>query len=134
MIRICKTPWFRRLWTLQEGVLTQDIYFQLQDRAVSMQSLIEHPVLLPESSSPDAAGLYKRILRQCTYPLLKLTQFRKLSHKERSRLIWSDIQCKYRTNLPSTQPSLVLTRDPRAYDKPYAGRDCMSCYYPRSPR
>jgi len=38
-IRIFTSPWFRRLWTLQEGALAKSLYFQFADRAISLHEL-----------------------------------------------------------------------------------------------
>jgi hypothetical protein len=39
IIRIFTSSWMRRLWTLQEGALSNSLYFQFADKAISFQKL-----------------------------------------------------------------------------------------------
>jgi Heterokaryon incompatibility protein (HET) len=40
-IRIASAPWWRRLWTLQEGALANELWFQFADGAVNAKSLLD---------------------------------------------------------------------------------------------
>ncbi|KAL7958580.1 hypothetical protein V8C34DRAFT_314039 [Trichoderma compactum] len=44
LMRITCSSWLRRLWTYQEGVLAQKLFFQFNERAVSMEELWD-PIL-----------------------------------------------------------------------------------------
>ena len=39
MIRVVTSGWMRRVWTLQEGVLTEAIYVQFKDRAINLNQV-----------------------------------------------------------------------------------------------
>jgi len=39
LMRIHCTPWTPPLWTLQEGMLAEELYFQFRDRAIAAESL-----------------------------------------------------------------------------------------------
>jgi len=49
LMRIRCTPWTQRLWTLQEGMLAEELYFQFRDRAIAAESL---PDIWYEANSP----------------------------------------------------------------------------------
>lgn len=38
-VRIAASPWWTRLWTVQEGAFAKELYFQFQDRAVLPRAL-----------------------------------------------------------------------------------------------
>ena len=62
-MRITMSGWMRRLWTLQGGVLAQNLYFKFSDVLVEMEELeadfpVENSSL--ESSVPEAARVYYR--------------------------------------------------------------------------
>ncbi|PWW74991.1 hypothetical protein C7212DRAFT_297691 [Tuber magnatum] len=49
LMRIRCTPWTQRLWTLQEGMLAEELYFQFSDKAIVAESL---PDIWYEANSP----------------------------------------------------------------------------------
>jgi hypothetical protein len=51
-IRIVTSTWMRRLWTLQEGYVAEDLYFQFQEGPVSLKKL-QASVIEMASSVPD---------------------------------------------------------------------------------
>jgi hypothetical protein len=41
LLRAYTSPWMRRLWTLQEGALNKNLFFQFADKAIAAQAMIE---------------------------------------------------------------------------------------------
>lgn len=83
-MRVSTCSWFRRLWTLQEGVLACNLYFQFQDGAVNL-----------ESQGLSCAGhgkrfsVRRRIQAQAIKPYTRICAFRKMPRERRIREIYT---------------------------------------------
>jgi hypothetical protein len=110
-MRITTSRWMRRVWTLQEGFLSKDLYFKFYDGLVGMEGLEDlfrsHKYSL-QSSVPDSARSYYRGLlgserqryhelvssgkeseinrKRLIAPVWKATQWRKMSHPHQETL------------------------------------------------
>ncbi|MCJ1279362.1 hypothetical protein MMC21_007186 [Puttea exsequens] len=89
--RLGRTAWFRRLWTLQEGVLGQDVYFQAADGAVSMEDILKENTET-HRQSPIFDALIHQLHREACAPMLKLETFKAFPAKERIKYIWEAVQ------------------------------------------
>jgi hypothetical protein len=88
--RASRTSWFRRLWTLHEGVLSRDSYFQFKDAAVSMQKMIDSGNT--SVSAINENDLEFILLREACAPMLKMSTFREIPNHQRIRHIWTAVQ------------------------------------------
>ena len=88
--RASRTQWFRRLWTLHEGVLSRDSYFQFKDAAVSMQKMIDSGNT--SVSAIKESDLEFVLLREACAPMLKMSIFREISNNQRIKHIWTAVQ------------------------------------------
>lgn len=89
--RISRTTWFRRLWTLHEGVLANKTVFQLQDGAVDLSEL-RSIVKGWEDSSKFQDLLCRLIFLEACQPYSKLLLFKSKSVSSRIQDIWTAVQ------------------------------------------
>jgi Heterokaryon incompatibility protein (HET) len=93
--RITRTAWFRRLWTLHEGVLARKCMFQLADCAVEMSEI--------KSVDPGAKHGMREIVdelivQETSRPYTKMQRFKALARTERIQEIWSTVQWRVSSN------------------------------------
>lgn len=88
-MNISRAPWFRRLWTLQEGLLARDIFFQLENKAISLKEL-----LADSFSHPYATGgiIHAQILRDSQAILRRFASFRGNPAHARINDLWRAVQ------------------------------------------
>lgn len=89
--RITRTTWFRRLWTLHEGVLAQKTVFQLQDGSVDLSEL-QTAVQGWDVSSKSQDLLCRLIFTETCQPYSKLLLFKSKSLSSRVQDIWAAVQ------------------------------------------
>ena len=89
-IRIGRISWFRRLWTLQEGVIGNDLYFQMQDRSVHIQDLL--PITHSEDNGNSANLITNKIHEEAASRILKLLQLKQIHPKDRIAQVWQAVQ------------------------------------------
>ncbi|KIX99754.1 uncharacterized protein Z520_04390 [Fonsecaea multimorphosa CBS 102226] len=89
--RITRTAWFRRLWTLHEGVLAKKTVFQLQDGSVDLSEL-QIIVQGWDDSSKFEDLLCRLIFVEACQPYSKLLAFKSKSLPSRVRDIWTAVQ------------------------------------------
>ena len=53
LIRLRYLPWSSRLWTMQEGRLGLDLYFQLKDKSIQLDKLSAPPFVVQNLLSVD---------------------------------------------------------------------------------
>jgi hypothetical protein len=89
---ICGSVWWTRLWTLQEGVLAKELWFQLKDGAIpgqllwqmhNIRNICRHP-----AGSPVITAIVLEQTVQCFAPLWK---FREAAPADRMAFVWSMI-------------------------------------------
>lgn len=88
--RITRTIWFRRLWTLHEGVLAKTV-FQLQDGSVDLSEL-QTIVQGWDDSSKFQDLLCRLIFLGACQPYSKLLLFKSKSLSSRVQDIWTAVQ------------------------------------------
>ncbi|TPX13596.1 uncharacterized protein E0L32_006067 [Thyridium curvatum] len=104
--RTTRTTWFRRLWTLQEGVFARELYFQFKDSALCLDNGLDaEDQLRPNrtTSSPIEALIKERIIRDCSQPLVALKDLRNTHPSERVRHLWTAVQWRV-TSYASDEP------------------------------
>lgn len=84
LMRASTSGWFRRLWTLQEGVLANNIYFQFQDGAVNIESQV-----LPSEDHGNRFSILQRLRVQAIKPYARIRDFREMSKEQRIREIYA---------------------------------------------
>jgi hypothetical protein len=89
--RINRTAWFRRLWTLHEGVLSNKTVFQLRNGPVDLD------ILRAKTSDVSEKDDFRTILsgvifREACTPFAKIELFKSKPFPERIRDIWSAVQ------------------------------------------
>ena len=100
-MRVTTCGWMRRMWTLQEGVMSRSIYFLFADRLVDVEEL--DPEKLPSSPVAKAAGsFYINLQRHLHEP------GRTATHAEMSAAMWKSMQ--WRETSKSTDEALALSR------------------------
>lgn len=106
ILRVSHTPWFRRLWTLQEGVLAQTVWFQLRERAINMTELVRASMSVPDSTCISGM-LYSYILEESKSQIRKLIAFREVPAEEKAGHIWSAVQ--WRTTSWASDETVCLS-------------------------
>jgi len=79
--RITSNSWWRRLWTLQEGVLAQNMVFQFRDGVVNVQSMIDKFEL---SSQQASFQISTQLFFEGVEPLRRLESMREHTPEERA--------------------------------------------------
>ncbi|KAI9810232.1 MAG: hypothetical protein M1827_006366 [Pycnora praestabilis] len=97
-MRVSTANWWRRLWTLQEGLLPKELWFQFNDRAIELESLLEcngvPSLSLPSSSSLPSSfnaqqwSMDNAIQKEASDRLHRFIDFRKAVAIDRIRYIW----------------------------------------------
>lgn len=87
--RTARILWFRRLWTLQEGILPPHAFFQFEDAPISMQALLESSNQYG-CSVEDA--LHRHLHRELLSPISDMDDFKQTRAEERIKHIWSAVQ------------------------------------------
>jgi hypothetical protein len=95
--RAGRTSWFRRLWTLHEGILSLDSYFQFKGAAISMDTMLDAPSKVT-SSSQFRTHLENALMSEACTPMTKLSAFKSLPHEERIRHVWDAVQWRATSN------------------------------------
>ncbi|OCT49113.1 hypothetical protein CLCR_04604 [Cladophialophora carrionii] len=90
--RINRTAWFRRLWTLHEGILSQKSIFQLRDGAVELSSLAARIDKPRDCVSTIYQALLRSIFRETCMPFTKMEKFKSMTTHDRIQAIWSAVQ------------------------------------------
>ena len=101
ILRISRTPWFRRLWTLQEGVLAANVWFQLATHAINLHGLASAP-FPPADPTNITALLHHRIHSESTFQLRTLCAFRAIPANKRASHLWRAVQWRT-TSVPSDE-------------------------------
>jgi hypothetical protein len=89
--RITRTTWFRRLWTLHEGVLARKTLFQLQDGSIDLLALGPKVQQLGGLTHFDLL-LQQAIFGETSQPYSKILSFQSKPLSERITDIWSAVQ------------------------------------------
>jgi hypothetical protein len=120
LMRITTSAWFRRLWTLQEGVLANMLYFQFNDGAVDIESLKS-----PEEYHEERFSIVRRLRAQAMKPYMRIRAFREMSREQRIRAIYPLIQWRATTHAEDEPYCLatLLLEDKQAMHKITATRD-----------
>lgn len=93
--RITRTAWFRRLWTLHEGVLARKCIYQLADCAVEISN-IEN--VNPPTEHGMREIVDELIAQEMSLPYTKIQRFKALARTERIHEIWSTVQWRVSSN------------------------------------
>lgn len=120
IMRITTSAWFRRLWTLLEGVLANKLYFQLDNGSVEIESLT-----WPEEEEDSRFSILKRLRSQALKPYRRLRAFREMSREQRIRAIYPLIQWRATTH-DADEPyclALLLLEDSNAMHRITATKD-----------
>ena len=89
-MRASRTQWFRRLWTLNESVLSHDLYFQFKDGAVSMERILNSCMNTGNVVDNDIK-LQGVVLREACAPMLRINAFKEVPNDQRIRQVWMKI-------------------------------------------
>lgn len=90
--RINRTAWFRRLWTLHEGVLSKRSIFQLHDGVVELSSLAAKVADFDSGTSTIQSHLLRTIFQETCMPFTKIETFKSKPLLDRVRDIWTAVQ------------------------------------------
>lgn len=104
-MRVGRISWFRRLWTLQEGVIGNDLHFQMQDRSVHIQDLL--PITHGEDKGNSANLITNKIHEEAVSHILKLLQFKRVHPKDRISQVWQALQ--WRTTSIKADETICLS-------------------------
>jgi hypothetical protein len=142
--RINRTAWFRRLWTLHEGILSKRSIFQLRDGAVELPSLAAKIDHLRGSGSKIYQAFLHFIFRQTSMPFTKMEAFKSMASHDRIQAIWSAVQ--WRTTSYQEDETICLANmldldlstilaisryDPGACEKRMEAFILLQRYFPR---
>ena len=89
LLRLCSSNWWRRLWTLQEGVKAREIYFQFHNRCISLRHIFDEIV----SRKPDShiKNIHHRIVGDM-WLNIRWNGYKTIERREPIRLIWNAVQ------------------------------------------
>lgn len=104
LMRISTSAWFRRLWTLQEGVLANNLYFQFQDGAVNIESLGPSQ----EEDYERRFSVLRRLQAQAIKPYERIRAFRELPREQRIREVYPLLQWRT-TSKAEDEPYCLAT-------------------------
>ncbi|KAF3390837.1 hypothetical protein DPV78_010905 [Talaromyces pinophilus] len=103
LMRTSTTGWFRRLWTLQEGVLANKIYFQFRDGAINIESQVP-----PYEGNGNRFSVHRRLIAQAIKPYARIRAFRAMSKEQRIREIYALAQWRT-TSRDADEPYCLAT-------------------------
>ncbi|EXJ56934.1 hypothetical protein A1O7_07278 [Cladophialophora yegresii CBS 114405] len=142
--RINRTAWFRRLWTLHEGILSKRSIFQLRDGAVELSSLAVEVETDPDSDSNIYQAFLRAIFRETCMPFTKMEAFKSMTSHDRIQAIWSAVQWRTTSylddeticlaNMLDLDLSTILAisrHDPEACEKRMKAFILLQRYFPR---
>ena len=78
-VRIAASPWWTRLWTVQEGAFAKELYFQFQDRAVLPRALHSSSGQEPQQTTENE-WITRLLVRDALSGIIELP----VGHKHRS--------------------------------------------------
>ncbi|KAI9812575.1 MAG: hypothetical protein M1827_004564 [Pycnora praestabilis] len=89
LLRLCSSNWWRRLWTLQEGVEAKEIYFQFHNRCISLRHIFDD--LISKELDSYIKKVHLRILAEM-WLNIRWNSYRMIEKREPIRLIWNAVQ------------------------------------------
>ena len=122
MTRIFSSVWTTRLWTLQEGALARSLYFQFEDKAISIWSLLEKFF-----AEADTVLGFRGLLHDLVSEYRRLCQFFQVRNPTwtiRHRLNLLDEALRYRSvSKPTDEPICVSTMLSLSVDQNFGTMD-----------
>ena len=96
VMRITSNSWWRRLWTLQEAVLTQNMIFRCHDGYIDARELTDQ---FEPTSEENSFEISTQLFLEGIEPLRRLDSMRKHPPKERVNDLWDTVMWRSTSKL-----------------------------------